>query len=279
MILGIEVLRDRRAGIVDISQRAYIEQLLERFNLRDVKPATTPLSSGIHLTQDDCPATDEEKEDMANVPYASLVGALMYAAIGTRPDIAFADSKNISYSNISISSHPAFTLRLPITPRSSDLTANSHHDRDLNEGEKDWLLIVRLQEELVGPIVPRDCTRIGSQSSAPGTFFQYYSSSVPTALPTSLGLIERRTMSAPLSSSPMCPLFSFLTRFHFLFTFPIPFPILSPLFSPISAPPIFCSSHFLPHTISRSQIRSRNPRRYSSAGMNDCRNGFGRLCG
>jgi len=28
--------------------------------------------------------------DMANVPYASLIGALMYAAIGTRPDIAFA---------------------------------------------------------------------------------------------------------------------------------------------------------------------------------------------
>ena len=89
-LLGIEVLRDRQAGIVDISQRAYIEQLLERFNLQDVKPATTPLSSGIRLTQDDCPATDEEKEDMANVLYASLVGALMYAAIGTRPDIAFA---------------------------------------------------------------------------------------------------------------------------------------------------------------------------------------------
>jgi len=33
---------------------------------------------------------DEVKADMANVPYVSLVGALMYAAIGTQPDIAFA---------------------------------------------------------------------------------------------------------------------------------------------------------------------------------------------
>ena len=52
--------------------------------------ATTPLSSGIRLTQDDCPTTNDERTDMANVPYASVVGALMYAAIGTRPDIAFA---------------------------------------------------------------------------------------------------------------------------------------------------------------------------------------------
>ena len=88
-LLGIEVSCDRQAQTVEISQRAYIEQLLERFNLQDIKPATTPLS-GIRLTQDDCPTTDEEKEDMINVPYASLVGALMYAAIGTRPDIAFA---------------------------------------------------------------------------------------------------------------------------------------------------------------------------------------------
>ena len=89
-LLGIEVSRDRQAGVVELSQQAYIEQLLERFNLQDVKPANTPLSPGIRLTQDDCPITDEEKADMANVPYASLVGALMYVAIGTRPDIAFA---------------------------------------------------------------------------------------------------------------------------------------------------------------------------------------------
>src|SRR5258707_13687729 len=40
--------------------------------------------------QDNCPTHEEEMRDMANVPYASLIGALMYAAIGTRPDITFA---------------------------------------------------------------------------------------------------------------------------------------------------------------------------------------------
>jgi len=89
-LLGIGVTRDRKSGSIELSQQAYIDQLLKRYNMQDAKSAPTPLSSGIRLTQDDCPTTDEERSDMAGVPYASLVGALMYAAIGTRPDIAFA---------------------------------------------------------------------------------------------------------------------------------------------------------------------------------------------
>ena len=88
-LLGIGVTRNRKSGTIELLQQAYIDQLLKRFGLQDAKPVSTPLSSGVRLTQDDCPIMDEEKSDMANVPYASLVGALMYAAIGTRPDIAF----------------------------------------------------------------------------------------------------------------------------------------------------------------------------------------------
>ena len=66
-------------GSMDLLQQAYINQLLKQFNLQDVKLATTPLSSGIHLMQDNCPTTDEEKKDMANVPYASLIRAIMYS--------------------------------------------------------------------------------------------------------------------------------------------------------------------------------------------------------
>ena len=65
-LLGIEVLCDRQAGRLELSQHTYIEQLLKCFNLQDVKPATTPLSSGICLTQDNCLTTNEEKKDMAN---------------------------------------------------------------------------------------------------------------------------------------------------------------------------------------------------------------------
>ena len=44
------------------------------------RESTTPDTAELH----------ETATDMANVPYASLIRALMYTAIGTRPDIAFA---------------------------------------------------------------------------------------------------------------------------------------------------------------------------------------------
>jgi hypothetical protein len=35
-----------------------------------------------------CPATEKEKSEMANIPYASAIGSIMYAILSTRPDVA-----------------------------------------------------------------------------------------------------------------------------------------------------------------------------------------------
>jgi hypothetical protein len=91
-LLGIKVIHDRQTGHIELSQQAYIDQLLKWFNLQGEKPVSTPLSSGVCLTQDDCTTTDEVKTDMVNVPYASLIGVLMYTAISTQPNIVFAIS-------------------------------------------------------------------------------------------------------------------------------------------------------------------------------------------
>ena len=89
-LLGIKVTCDRKSGCIELLQRTYINQLLKHFSLQDAKPATTPLLSGTCLTQDNSLTTDEEKLDMANVLYTHLVGALMYTAIGSQPNITFA---------------------------------------------------------------------------------------------------------------------------------------------------------------------------------------------
>ena len=42
------------------------------------------------LTTKHCPSSDDEKEDMKKVSYASTIHSLMYAMVCTRPDIAHA---------------------------------------------------------------------------------------------------------------------------------------------------------------------------------------------
>eukprot|EP00253_Pinus_taeda_P002686 PITA_02686 len=46
--------------------------------------------TGVRLSAEQCPKTQEEEEDMSRVLYASAVGSLMYAMVCTRPDIAHA---------------------------------------------------------------------------------------------------------------------------------------------------------------------------------------------
>jgi hypothetical protein len=89
-ILGIEVIRDRANRKMFLSQRKHIGDILDRFNLADSRPVSTPLSKSNPLTKEDCPQTPEELEYMRSVPYLSAVGSLMYLSVGTRPDISFA---------------------------------------------------------------------------------------------------------------------------------------------------------------------------------------------
>ena len=73
---------------IKIDQGAYIRRMLERYNMSNCNPAKTPSVAGQQLSVDDCPTTDEEKSEMAKKPYRSLVGSLLYAAGGARPEIA-----------------------------------------------------------------------------------------------------------------------------------------------------------------------------------------------
>jgi hypothetical protein len=89
-LLGIAIDYNREARILALSQTRYIEESLIRYNVTDGRTHPTPLGSGIKLSKEDCPQTDSDKVVMQNYPYQSLIGTLMYAMLGTRPDIAFA---------------------------------------------------------------------------------------------------------------------------------------------------------------------------------------------
>jgi hypothetical protein len=89
-ILGMEIFRDRRNGKIWLSQQKYVEKILLRFGMNDVKLVSIPLASHFKLSSSLCPSTKEENEYMSRIPYANAVGSLMYAMVSTRPDISHA---------------------------------------------------------------------------------------------------------------------------------------------------------------------------------------------
>ncbi|KAA0067959.1 gag/pol protein [Cucumis melo var. makuwa] len=57
--------------------------------MQNSKKGLLPYRYRIHLSNEQCPKTPQEVEDMRKIPYASAVGSSMYAMLCTRPDICF----------------------------------------------------------------------------------------------------------------------------------------------------------------------------------------------
>lgn len=88
-VIGIEIHRDRSRGILGLSQRAYIDKVLKKYNMQSCSPSVAPVVKGDKFGLYQCPKNDLEREQMGLIPYASVVGSLMYAQVCTRPDIAY----------------------------------------------------------------------------------------------------------------------------------------------------------------------------------------------
>ncbi|KAG6617006.1 Retrovirus-related Pol polyprotein from transposon TNT 1-94 [Phytophthora cinnamomi] len=81
--LGIEIHRDRESKVIIMNQRAYIQRLAEKFGVENCKAVHTPADSNSKLVK-----PSEDEVFAPKYPYRELVGALMYLATCTRPDIA-----------------------------------------------------------------------------------------------------------------------------------------------------------------------------------------------
>jgi Reverse transcriptase (RNA-dependent DNA polymerase) len=93
--LGLRV--DHTPDGIIISQPRHITSLIESNGLTTATPQKTPTTTE-RLSAKSCPAADsEEQQEMASVPYKSLVGSLNYIATLTRPDIAYAVHRCAAY--------------------------------------------------------------------------------------------------------------------------------------------------------------------------------------
>jgi len=79
--LGIEIERTKDGGF-SICQQGYIYVIIRRFGLMDAKLSKSPLDP-----QTDLANTHGEDKPANRKEYLSMVGSLIYAALGSRPDI------------------------------------------------------------------------------------------------------------------------------------------------------------------------------------------------
>ena len=81
-ILGMAIKRDREKRVMEISQTAYIDMVLNKFGMADCRPVLTSMEGTLKKM--------DGKDVKPDSEYMKLVGSLLYAALVTRPDIAFA---------------------------------------------------------------------------------------------------------------------------------------------------------------------------------------------
>lgn len=88
-ILGIKITRDRGKGIIKLTQTQYIDEVLRRCGMADCKPSRTPMGHNTKVTVGDSEIVFEQEINGVMVSYKSVVGSLMYAQQGTRPELSF----------------------------------------------------------------------------------------------------------------------------------------------------------------------------------------------
>ena len=88
--LGIHIYRDKSHWLLGLSQEKYIDKVLKRFSMGNSKKGYIPLALGVPLTKEQCPSTQEDRDNMSRIPYALVIGSIMYAILCTRVDVAHA---------------------------------------------------------------------------------------------------------------------------------------------------------------------------------------------
>jgi hypothetical protein len=80
-VLGIEIHRDRRKGVLRLSRKAYLEKVLKRFSMHACNPTPAPIVKGDKYGSFQSLGNQYKINQMKSISYASAVGSLMYAQV------------------------------------------------------------------------------------------------------------------------------------------------------------------------------------------------------
>jgi hypothetical protein len=107
--LGTKVTRDRAQKKIWLSQTAYLERTLQNLGLTNLTPQNIPMEPG--ETLEPAPA-DFEANAEDRQWYQSVIRSLMFAMIGTRPDLAYPISKLSRFMTNPTKEHRAAAIRV-----------------------------------------------------------------------------------------------------------------------------------------------------------------------
>ena len=91
--LVMHIERDHYARMIYLNQTRYITKILERIGKEDCKGISMPMEATALL-----PCPTDPAEAIKRTEYQSKVGNVMYAMLGTRPDLAFTVSSLSKYN-------------------------------------------------------------------------------------------------------------------------------------------------------------------------------------
>ena len=99
LCLGLQI--EHLENEIFVHQSAYISKVLKRFYMDNAHPLSTPMVvRSLDVNKDPFrPRMDDEELLGPEVPYLSVIGALMYLASHTRPDISFSVNLLARYSS------------------------------------------------------------------------------------------------------------------------------------------------------------------------------------
>lgn len=102
--LGINISYDRDNQMIKLDQGQYIKQLATKFGIVNSRSFKTPMEQNLKLESD--------VQISSNTQYRSLIGALLYLSMGTRPDISFSVNYLSRFQDCSNESHFKYAKRV-----------------------------------------------------------------------------------------------------------------------------------------------------------------------
>ena len=105
--LGIEMQYNQKEKKLHLSQEKYIESLAEKYGVTQSKRYDTPMEINLKLE-----ASKEIKKENEDLKYRNIIGALLYIANGTKPDVSFSVNYLSRYQTCYDSTHFKYALRV-----------------------------------------------------------------------------------------------------------------------------------------------------------------------